>query len=95
MPDIYTKHPDVVRSLLEAGGFKCGAESRILKPRDPEWTCLVDGEKFYGDIYIHHINELKEGKKEMTLPASGSLLILLLLPMILFLFIRRIKSRDA
>jgi len=60
MPDIWTKHPDVVKRLLEAGDFECGKEPRIFKDRDPESTCIVDGETIYGDLYVHHISELPE-----------------------------------
>ena len=41
MPDVWTKHPEIVRSLLEEGGFTCGVAPRILKGRDPAWTCIV------------------------------------------------------
>jgi MYXO-CTERM domain-containing protein len=53
MPDIWTKHPDIVRDLLKEAGFKCGAEPRFLKPRDPAWTCTFDGKQMKGDLYIH------------------------------------------
>lgn len=53
MPDITTPHPEIVRSLLEAGGFHCGVEPRILQGRDPDWTCIIDGQTISGDIYIH------------------------------------------
>jgi hypothetical protein len=53
VPDIYTDHPDVVRTLLAEGGFTCGVEPRILEGRDPDWTCVVDGQRVSGDVYIH------------------------------------------
>jgi hypothetical protein len=53
MPDIWTHHPEIVRDLLREAGFTCGVEPRILKGRDPDWTCIVDGNKIAGDIYIH------------------------------------------
>jgi len=53
VPDIYTDHPEVVRSLLAEGGFTCGVEPRILQGRDPNWTCIVDGERVSGDLYVH------------------------------------------
>ena len=76
MPDIYTKHPDIVKNLLETGGFRCGIEPRILKPRDPEWTCGVDGEGYYGDIYIHHLDELKNTEGVPGLQGLGFFLLL-------------------
>ena len=72
MPDIWTKHPEIVRDLLGEGGFKCGAEPRILKGRDPNWTCIVDGKRMWGDLYIHHADEmLKVAAKVETPPGPG------------------------
>ena len=59
MPDIWTKHPEIVRDLLKEAGFRCGVEGRFLKGRDPAWTCAFDGKAMYGDLYIHHVNELR------------------------------------
>lgn len=59
MPDVWTKHPDIVRDLLKEGGFKCGVAPRVLKGRDPAWTCIIDGKRISGDIYIHHVDKLK------------------------------------
>jgi hypothetical protein len=53
MPDIWTHYPEIVRDLLREAGFTCGVEPRILKGRDPDWTCIVDGNRIAGDIYIH------------------------------------------
>jgi hypothetical protein len=58
MPDIWTKHPEIVRDLLGEGGFQCGVEPRILKGRDPKWTCIVDGKRMWGDLYLHHADEM-------------------------------------
>ncbi|HEU4525651.1 MAG TPA: hypothetical protein VFR62_11560 [Gemmatimonadales bacterium] len=43
-----------MRDLLREAGFTCGVEPRILEGRDPEWTCIIDGDDMGGDIYIHH-----------------------------------------
>ena len=59
MPDVWTKHPEIVRDLLKEAGFKCGVEGRFLKGRDPAWTCAFDGKAMYGDLYIHHADELR------------------------------------
>ncbi|MGH7277418.1 MAG: hypothetical protein ACREJG_01880 [Candidatus Rokuibacteriota bacterium] len=59
MPDIWTKHPDIVRDLLKEAGFTCGAEPRFLKPRDPAWTCIYDGRTMKGDLYIHTVESLR------------------------------------
>ena len=53
MPDIRTEHPGIVRDLLGEAGFTCGAQPRVLEGRDPDWTCVVDGERLSGDLYIH------------------------------------------
>lgn len=61
MPDVWTKHPDIVRELLKEGGFTCGVAPRFLKGRDPAWTCVIDGKRISGDIYIHHVDTLRSG----------------------------------
>lgn len=66
MPDIWTSYPEIVRDLLKGGGLKCGVEPRILEGRDPNWTCIVDGKSISGDLYIHHLDEIK------NLPASAA-----------------------
>ena len=43
-----------LRSSLEFAGAICGGEARVLKPRDKEWTCYIDGGGYIRDIYIHH-----------------------------------------
>jgi hypothetical protein len=68
MPDIWTKHPDTVRSLLKEAGFTCGAEPRFLKPRDPAWTCTFDGPRMKGDLYIHPASELRSDASGWTGP---------------------------
>jgi len=68
MPDIWTKHPEVVRDLLGEGGFKCGVEPRILKGRDPKWTCIVDGKRMWGDLYIHHADEMLKMPAKVETP---------------------------
>lgn len=58
MPDVWTRYPEIVRDLLQEGGFKCGAEPRVLKERDANWTCIIDGKTISGDLYIHHASEI-------------------------------------
>ena len=58
MPDVWTEHPEIVRDLLQEAAFTCGAEPRILKGRDPDWTCIVDGKNIGGDIYIHQADTI-------------------------------------
>jgi hypothetical protein len=53
LPDIWTEHPEIVRDLLREAGFTCGVEPRVLKGRDPDWTCILDGKNIAGDIYVH------------------------------------------
>ena len=59
MPDVWTRYPDIVRDLLKEGGFKCGVAPRVLKGRDPAWTCVIDGKTISGDLYIHHVDKLR------------------------------------
>ena len=70
MPDIWTKHPDIVRDLLQAGSFKCGVEPRILKGRDANWTCIVDGKTISGDIYVHRVEEILKGSSGVERPGG-------------------------
>jgi hypothetical protein len=53
VPDVWTEYPEIVRDLLKEAGFTCGVEPRILEGRDPDWTCIIDGPRIGGDIYIH------------------------------------------
>ncbi len=69
MPDVWTKHPDIVRGLLKEAGFKCGVEGRFLKGRDPAWTCTFDGKTMYGDLYIHHVDQLRSERPLDKAPA--------------------------
>lgn len=73
MPDIWTKHPEIVRDLLKAGGLRCGVEPRIVKDKDPSMTCAVDGENLWGDIYINHVKELtsEPARPQASLPGSS------------------------
>ena len=57
MPDVWTTRPDHLRDFLQHLGVPCGVEPRVIKPRDPEWTCHVDGKNWIGDIYIHRIDD--------------------------------------
>ena len=59
MPDVWTRHPDVVRDLLREAGFTCGVTGRFLPGRDPAWTCIFDGTNMRGDLYIHHVDRLR------------------------------------
>ena len=56
LPDIWTEHPEIVRDLLREARFTCGVEPRVLRGRDPEWTCIIDGGNIAGDLYIHHVD---------------------------------------
>jgi hypothetical protein len=53
LPDVWTHHPEIVRDLLQEGGFTCGVKPRILEGRNPDWTCIIDGKNIGGDVYIH------------------------------------------
>ena len=68
MPDIWTKHPEIVRDLLQVGSFKCGVEPRVLKGRDANWTCIVDGKAMSGDLYVHHVEEILKGPTAVERP---------------------------
>jgi len=71
MPDVWTKHPDIVRSLLKEAGFTCGVEGRFLKGRDPAWTCIYDGPSMRGDLYIHHVDQMRSSGAPAPSTAAG------------------------
>ena len=58
MPDVWTTNPPKLRNTLQEAGIICGVESRVLKPRDPYWTCIVDSKGWLRDIYIHHVDKI-------------------------------------
>jgi hypothetical protein len=79
MPDVWTAHPEIVRDLLREAGFTCGVEPRILKGRDPEWTCIVDGQRIAGDIYVHQADTiLSAGIAALVFGLLGILLLVVL-----------------
>ncbi|HYE48750.1 MAG TPA: hypothetical protein VEB20_04120 [Azospirillaceae bacterium] len=71
MPDIWTKHPEIVRDLLKEAGFTCGVQGRFLEGRDPAWTCIHDGKTMRGDLYIHNVAELRADLRTDPVPAPG------------------------
>ena len=58
MPDTWTTNPPKLREALQGLGAQCGVEARVLKPREPEWTCYMDSPSWRGDIYIHDVTQL-------------------------------------
>ena len=74
MPDVWTKHPEIVRDLLKEAGFKCGVQGRFLKGRDPAWTCVFDGKAMSGDLYIHHADQLRSERPVDGAPAPNAAL---------------------
>lgn len=79
LPDIWTDHPEIVRDLLREAGFGCGVEPRILKGRDPDWTCIIDGPHIGGDIYIHQADTiLGVSIGAVAFPLFGALIAVLL-----------------
>ena len=58
MPDVWTSNPEHLRTFLSELGATCGVESRVLKPRDPEWTCTYDSKGWLRDVYIHPYYDL-------------------------------------
>lgn len=100
MPDVWTKHPDIVRDLLKDAGFTCGVKGRFLQGRDPAWTCIYDGKTMKGDLYIHHADKLRgelrppdDGFAASLAPPGGdgitAVAIALLLGLLIGLAVRR------
>jgi hypothetical protein len=94
VPDIWTEHPDIVRDLLQEAGFTCGVEPRILEGRDPEWTCIVDGPRIGGDIYIHQADTILGASMEtVALALLGALIAALLVVLWQFRVIIKLKRQ--
>lgn len=61
MPDIWTKHPDIVLDTLQKAGFMCGIRPTILPEKEngierkPENTCRFGLNDSYVELYIHKI----------------------------------------
>jgi hypothetical protein len=95
MPDIWTHHPEIVRDLLREAGFTCGVEPRILKGRDPDWTCIVDGKKIAGDIYVHQADMiLSAGMAALVFGLLGVLLLVALSEAWVIIRLRRGPSES-
>ncbi len=93
MPDTWTHHPEIVRDLLREAGFTCGVEPRILKGRDPDWTCIIDGQRVAGDIYIHQADTtLSAGTATLVLGLLGVLLLVALVEAWMIIRLRRGRS---
>jgi hypothetical protein len=58
MPELLTKHPDVVMKLLQQAGGKCGAgqEQTILKNCPPERFCTVPG----GEMCVFGLEQARQ-----------------------------------
>jgi hypothetical protein len=94
LPDGTTPHPAIVRSLLDAGGFHCGVQPRILEGRDPNWTCIIDGQTISGDIYIH---QQGSGASRSDILIWGGLAVLTIIVLIQawIIFRQRRAARPA
>lgn len=75
MPDTWTTNPPKLREALTGLGAKCGRESRVLKPRDPEWTCHMDSPAWQGDIYIHPMTDLYSSNPAIRSPIVVALIV--------------------
>lgn len=55
MPDIWTKHPEIIRRVLEEAGFQCGVTPKILTTRKPQETCRFEKEGLVAEFYVHPV----------------------------------------
>jgi len=58
MPDIYTKRPDIVSSVLKDAGFENPTQPKIFTQRTPEQTYRFGGKDSFTEIYVHNIREI-------------------------------------
>jgi hypothetical protein len=58
MPEVITKHPDVVKQVLESAGAKCGvgAPQKILEKCPREQFCSLPG----GEICVYGVRGIAE-----------------------------------
>jgi hypothetical protein len=95
LPDSWTEHPEIARDLLREAGFTCGVEPRILKGRDPDWTCILDGKNLAGDIYIHEADTtLGAGMAALVLALLGVLLVVVICQAWVIIRLRRTSGRP-
>jgi hypothetical protein len=82
MPEVITKHPDVVKEVLESAGAKCGAGApqKILTECPREQFCALPG----GELCVFAVRdvpnmtqlsraELCEARTEARPPGGGAL----------------------
>jgi hypothetical protein len=94
LPDIWTEHPEIVRDLLREAGLTCEVEPRILKGRDPDWTCILDGKNIAGDIYIHQADTiLGVGMAAVAFALLGVLLVVVIVLLWQAWVISRLKRK--
>jgi hypothetical protein len=82
MPEVITKHPDVLREVLESAGARCGAgePQKILVKCPEEKFCALPGGEIciYGPRELGRMTQLSredvcEIRAEAPPPARGSL----------------------
>lgn len=58
MPEVLTKHPDVVKQVLESAGARCGigAPQQILKKCPREQFCALPG----GEVCVYGVDGLSQ-----------------------------------
>jgi hypothetical protein len=86
--------------LLQEAGFTCGVEPRILEGRDPDWTCIIDGQRTGGDIYIHQADTiLGVSMGAMVIALLGALIAVLLVVLwqtwVIISLKRKARAADA
>jgi hypothetical protein len=90
MPDVWTTNPEKLRNALEFAGAVCGGEARVLKPRDKDWTCYIDGGGYIRDIYIHHWSDFL-----FSNPFTSSLMLVLSLGLLVgYMTGKRLSARK-
>jgi hypothetical protein len=62
MPDVWTTNPVKLKNYLEESGSVCGIAPRVIKNRDPYWTCTYDSKGWLRDVYIHNYQEFYQDR---------------------------------
>jgi hypothetical protein len=78
MPDVWTFNQQKLKTALETQGASCGLEPRVLKDRDPFWTCHIDLKEADKDGIIGYDIYIQDASSFVRSPTYLSLMILVL-----------------
>jgi hypothetical protein len=78
MPDVWTFNQQKLKTALEAQGAICEQEPRVLKDRDPFWTCHIDLKEVDVNGIIGYDIYIQDANSFLKSPTYLSLLVIVL-----------------